>query len=220
MLVLNGSPMSTCTGRVLACFFQMGLELDKDFKLAPLEDYADIYKPEWLANQPFGQMPFLIDEEQEYVIFESRAIIKYVAAKIGSPLLPKQADLKAYGNFEQACSIEHCNFDEPAHSIAGELYFAKFHGREGDVALADKNKALLAKRLKVYDQILSKQKYIAGDDLTLVDLFHLTYGNLNVTIGGAPALTDAEGHPNLVRWWKEVTSLPGWVKYQELLPKN
>lgn len=47
-----------------------------DFKLAPLGDVADIYKPEWLANQPFGQMPFLIDEEEKYVIFESRAIIK------------------------------------------------------------------------------------------------------------------------------------------------
>jgi hypothetical protein len=47
-----------------------------DFKLAPLGDFADIYKPEWLANQPFGQMPFLIDEEEQYVIFESRAIIK------------------------------------------------------------------------------------------------------------------------------------------------
>jgi glutathione S-transferase len=64
------------------------------------------------------------------------------------------------------------------------LLTTRSHGLEGDVALADKNKALLAKRLKVYDQILAKQKYIAGDNLTLVDLFHLTYGNLNVTVSG------------------------------------
>jgi hypothetical protein len=42
-----------------------------------------------------------------------------------------------------------------------------------------------------------------------------------VKIGGAPALTDAEGHPNLARWWKELVSLPSWASYQALLaPAN
>jgi glutathione S-transferase len=56
---------------------------------------------------------------------------------------------------------------------------ARRHGREPDATLAtlaEKHTALLAKRLAVYDQILGKQNYLAGDSLTLADLFHLTHG--------------------------------------------
>ena len=36
----------------------------------------------------------------------------------------------------------------------------------------------LEAKLDVYDQILSKQKYLGGDEVTLADLFHLPYGSL------------------------------------------
>jgi glutathione S-transferase len=38
--------------------------------------------------------------------------------------------------------------------------------------------AELGKKLDVYEQILSKQKYLAGDEVTLADLFHLPYAEL------------------------------------------
>jgi hypothetical protein len=50
------------------------------------------------------------------------------AAKFGSALLPVATDLKAYADFEKACSIELCNFDESARTILGELVGAKMWG--------------------------------------------------------------------------------------------
>ena len=56
-------------------------------------------------------------------------------------------------------------------------------------------KDVFEERLPGYERILSKQKYLAGDDLTLVDLFHLPHGQLVVDVRRLPpslrpALTD------------------------------
>jgi glutathione S-transferase len=41
----------------------------------------------------------------------------------------------------------------------------------------------LKAKLDIYETILGKQKFLAGDELTLVDLFHLPYGILLPKIG-------------------------------------
>lgn len=50
-------------------------------------------------------------------------------------------------------------------------------------------------KLDVYDKILSKQKYLAGNEVTLADLFHLPYGVL-LPVAGSNAL---ETRPNVAR---------------------
>lgn len=52
------------------------------------------------------------------------------------------------------------------------------YGATPDKKRADELLAKLQKTLDVYENILSKQKYIAGDELTLVDLFHIPCGAL------------------------------------------
>ena len=64
-------------------------------------------------------------EEDGFQLFESRAIARYVAAKYGptSGLLPPSTDVKAYGKFEQAASIEYSNFYPYASGLTYELFF-------------------------------------------------------------------------------------------------
>lgn len=59
-------------------------------------------------------------------------------------------------------------------------------GQEPNQALAEAQKAKLAKRLEGYEAILSKQAYLAGDNLTAADLFHLPYGQLVADVSGRP----------------------------------
>lgn len=55
----------------------------------------------------------------------SRADNIDLAAKHNSDLLVTQKDgLKAYADFETACSVEAANFDEHARVIVNELMFA------------------------------------------------------------------------------------------------
>ena len=52
----------------------------------------------------------------------------------------------------------------------------RFRNLAPDEAQVKKHVDTLSTKLDVYEQILSKQKYIAGDQITLVDLFHLPNG--------------------------------------------
>ena len=51
-----------------------------DYILDDITDFYQVKSPEWIANQPFGQMPYLEDPEEGLVIFESRAISRCTCA--------------------------------------------------------------------------------------------------------------------------------------------
>jgi glutathione S-transferase len=98
-------------------------------------------------------------------LYESRAIGYYIATKYadqGTPgLIP--TDLKSFGLFQQACSIEICNFHEYAGKAHAEVFVKALHGQPSDKAVFDRYIASVDKTLDVYEKILSKQKYLAGD---------------------------------------------------------
>ncbi|KAJ7928344.1 glutathione S-transferase [Mycena leptocephala] len=162
---------------------------------------------EYLAMHPFGQVP-LIDDDG-FILYESRAICRYLAEKYadqGTPLLPK--GLKERALFEQAASIEFANFIPAVMKPAMEVMGKRRRGLEPDPAIVAEGLAELAAKLDVYEVILGKHKYLAGDELTLADLFHII----------AAALQDAgvdfmAGRgPNVTRWWNELVSRPAWLK--------
>ena len=74
---------------------------------------------------PFGQLPYIDDDG--LVLFESRAICRYLALKHGGvgTLIPDTADLVATARFEQAASVELCNFEPYASGLAHENIFKR-----------------------------------------------------------------------------------------------
>jgi glutathione S-transferase len=80
--------------------------------------------PEYLQKQPFGQIPYIDDDG--FILYESRAICRYIALKYreqGTPLVPDVNDLKATALFEQAVSIEQNNFDPSAMGMVYEKLY-------------------------------------------------------------------------------------------------
>jgi hypothetical protein len=68
-------------------------------------------------------------------------------------------------------------------------------GLPTDEAAVEKALAALEAKLVVYDQILGKQAYLAGDEISLADLFHLSWGAL-LKAGGSDIM---ESKPNVAR---------------------
>jgi glutathione S-transferase len=58
--------------------------------------------------------------------------------------------------------------------------------------------ATLTVKFEGYERLLSKQKYVAGDELTLEDLFHLPHGAL-LAKTGCDWLENPERYPNIAR---------------------
>ncbi|KAF9530605.1 glutathione S-transferase [Crepidotus variabilis] len=193
------------TDRVLVTLREKGVP----FELCGVDTKNKEHKSAgFLEKQPFGQVPYLDDDG--FIIYESRAISYYIAAKYSDQgtqgLIPKVEDLKASALFQQALSNEVCNFEAYAYPLVVAVVYQRRRGLEVDQKVVDKVITALDEKLDVYDQILSKQKYIAGDELTLADLLHLTTGAL-LPICGYHGL---ETRPNVARWWNEISTRPSW----------
>ncbi|KAG9087248.1 hypothetical protein FS749_003063 [Ceratobasidium sp. UAMH 11750] len=159
---IHGVSLSTCTKRVLTVCNEIGLK----YEVVPVDFQKAAHKqPEYLDTMhPFGIIPVLEDEDGTK-IYESRAIARYLTAKYGkdSGLLPSSNDVKAYGLFEQAASVEYSSFDPPASGLTKERVFSKMFGVEANEVLAEHYEKTLKGRLEGYERVLSKQKYLAGD---------------------------------------------------------
>ncbi|KAG9007847.1 hypothetical protein FRB90_009202, partial [Tulasnella sp. 427] len=210
VLTIIGHPISTCTRRVKTVLIEKGV----DYKLQTIDWANGEHKSEaHLQKQPFGQVPVLIDEDG-FTLFESRAITRYIAAKYanqGTKLLPDPSDLKAVALLEQAASIEQADFDPYASGIAYEKVFYPRRGIPTDEKRLQQHIDTLNAKLDGYERILSKQKYLAGDELTVVDLWHLPYAEMSEKF--APQVW--ESHPKVNAWYKALKERPSWIKANE-----
>lgn len=165
-------------------------------------------QPAFLEKQPFGQIPYIDDDG--FILYESRAIGLYLATKYadqGPKLIP--TDLKERAIFEQAASVEVSAFDPPAFKAVFEGFMKPSKtGLPIDKAIFDAAISKTESVLDVYEAFLAKHKYIAGDELTLVDLFHLPVGE-RLQDAGSKILYD-ESRPHVVRWWKDISTRESW----------
>jgi len=165
-----------------------------------------------MQKQPFGQIPYIDDDG--FILYESRAICRYLATKYanqGPLLIP--TSLKENALFEQAASIEQNNFDPHASKAVIEIVFNPYIGLTPDQAVFEQLIKQLGDKLDAYEVILSRQKYVAGNDITLADLFHLPYGDLLKTAGSG-IMTD-KSRPNVARWWEDIINRPSWLAVKD-----
>src|SRR3954469_18305963 len=103
-LKLYGMREATCTQRVLATLAELGIT---DFEFIKINLFEKEQKnPSYLALQPWGKLPLLDDDG--YLVYESRAICKYLALKYhekNKSLMPSLDNPKAYGLFEQVSQL-------------------------------------------------------------------------------------------------------------------
>ncbi|GAQ03879.1 glutathione S-transferase PM239X14 [Aspergillus lentulus] len=210
VLKLHGSSWSTCTSRVRLALIEKGVDAEiVNVDLAKGEHLAESY----LEMQPFGKVPVLEDTETGVQVFESRAIAQYIIAKYrgqGAELAPPESDLKAYALYQQAISIEQSYFDPPIAQLAYEKVWKSMKG-EGETDEV-RVKALLAqldRTLQGYERLLSKQKYLAGDEITFADLSHLPYGVFVEQFGFADLIAK---YPRFQKYWEDLKSRESWKK--------
>ncbi|KAI5984874.1 glutathione S-transferase [Pisolithus albus] len=203
-LTIHGAAYSTCTRLVaLVC-----KEKQIPFNVNTVDLSKGQHKaPGFVAVQPFGQIPYIDDDG--FVLYESRAIARYLIKKYPNQgtqgLIP--TDPKEEALFEQAASIEAFNFNPFASGIAFEKVFKPRRGLPTNEQAVAERLTMLEAKLDAYDVILGKQKYLAGDQVTLADLQHLPYGTLLANSGFSEIFSK---RPNVSRWWNDLTNRPAW----------
>jgi GST-like protein len=158
-------------------------------------------KPEFLALNPMGQIPVLVDSEgpggKKVTMAQSSAIMMYCAEKSGK-FLPKDpakrpAMLEAYMSASTDITPMFGTVNTIVRSSAPHEPTAQMF------------KDRLRNYFKVWDDLLAKRKYAAGDEVTIADLS--LYAGYWRTKGVQPACV--EGFANMERWGGEMGARPG-----------
>ncbi|PPQ65455.1 hypothetical protein CVT24_010786 [Panaeolus cyanescens] len=187
------------------------LEKNVPFEHIPIDiDKGENRTPEYLAKQPFGLIPCIDDDG--FILYESRAICHYIATKYahqGPELIPQ--DLQKNALYQQWSFVEALHFEEESVGVLLEEYYNPvYFGQEKNPKLYDEHLTKLGKILDIYETVLSQQKYLVGDEVTLVDLNHLPNAMLLGAHGGTNIMQDESTRPHVARWFKELTSRDSW----------
>ena len=182
-------------------------EIGCDFKVTPMDlSKEDQFKPDFKKISPFGKIPVIIDHENKESVFESGAILMYLAEKYNKFYEVKSrntinqwlmAQMGTIGPmFGQHHQFHHYN---PGKSQFGEERFFK-----------------IAKRLYGdLDKRLSFSKYLAGYDYTIAD------------IATWPWIARHEWHDiglksykNLSRWYIDISKREAVIRGYQFMNKK
>jgi glutathione S-transferase len=200
MIKLYGIPASRAL-RPLWMLEELGLEYEN----VPTNFTVDNRKPEYLALNPNGRIPTLVDGD--IVLFESMAINLYLARKYDGGLEPKSLEDQARAvqwSFWVVTELEKL-------LVTVILNRFVFPEAERDPAAIDSALAEIPKPLAVLDGVLEGRRYLVGESFSVADL-----NVASVLVWAAPSGVSFAKYPNLERWLQECLSRPAARKAQGL----
>ncbi len=167
---------------------------------------GDQFKPDFLAISPNNKMPAIVDPDgpdgAPISIFESGAILQYLARKTGQFTGPTERDRIAVDQWlmwqmgglgPMAGQAHHFLKYAPAMDPPHDLPYAK-----------DRYRGETARLLRVLDGQLSANEYVAGDFYSIADMAIWPWASL--WEGQEQTLDDK---PNFARWLEQVGARPG-----------
>lgn len=155
--------------------------------------------PEFLALNANGKVPVLVEKlsnGEQFVLTESAAILVYLAEK-NHALLPSDGAARARV-FEQL--FFHASALSPAFGQSG--FFKKMAAEKMPIAI-DRFHGEANRTLKLLDQVLSKQAFVAGKEFSIADIAHFGW-----IWRKAFAEVDFSETPNVARWYAEMEARP------------
>lgn len=165
---------------------------------------GDQFKPEFLAINPNGKVPAIVDDGK--IVFDSNAILLYLAEKTGKFLPKDRAELLSWLMFV-ATGIG------PYSGQA--VHFRHFAPEK--VPYADNRYQYEAKRhFGILDAHLATRKYMVGEEYSIVDMSVWGWARMVPFIMGEEAWASL---PNVKRLHDEITARPAAARAVALKDK-
>jgi GST-like protein len=161
-------------------------------------------QPAFLAVNPNGKIPAIVDHDAGETVFESSAIVHYLACRTGR-LLP--ADPGA-----QRATMKWFLWQAGAFGPSiGMAYFVTRRAPDSTL-LVERLTRDTARLLGVLDAQLAGNEHVAGRDYTIADVMAIPWAQagLGVIAAAAPAL--AAPWPHVRRWLAAVAARPAVVR--------
>jgi len=179
-------------------------ELGVPYEHVPTNFATDAKKPEYLAINPNGRVPALVDDD--VTLFESLAINLYLAKKYDkSGLQPRSLEDEARA--VQWSIWAMTEVEGPLLQILLNRVFLPPTQRDASAARTGEER--LAAPLRVLDGALTGRPYLLGDNFTIADL------NVASVLSWALIVKlDLGKTPNVARWLQECCARSAFAKAQ------
>ncbi|XP_048534669.1 glutathione S-transferase 4-like [Triticum urartu] len=215
-LKVYGWAVSPFVARALICLEEAGV----DYELIPMKREAgDHLLPDFLARNPFGQVPVL--EDGDLTLFAcnsdrkfSRRIARHVLRKYQPELLVGDGSPESAAMVDVWLEVEAHQYNPSAGAISIQCLLVPFLGGTRDQAIVDENVVKLRKVLEVYEARLSASKYLAGESVSLADLSHFSLMHYFMETEYASLV---EERPHVKAWWEELKARPAARKVTEFM---
>ncbi|HJV25994.1 MAG TPA: glutathione S-transferase family protein [Aromatoleum sp.] len=201
-------PASTTSRIVLLFAAEEGIELKPEV--------VDILSGAHLSGSfpsvnPKRLVPAL--EDDGFIVSESAAILRYLAAKTGSAAYP--TDLRERARVDEMVDYLNSDFyrDWGYNLIYPQLF--PHHKRDSDAAqqcTVHWGQERVRNGLAYLDSVLASRRHLAGDKLTIADYF-----GAGILSAGELIRVDLTQYPNLNRWYESMRALPSWPRVSEAL---
>lgn len=189
-------PMSPNTVKVMAVMNKLGIK--------PEEVVLDLTKgethnPDYKAVNPNALIPTLVDGD--FVLWESNAIMLYLAEKHDSDLLPK--DLQGRAEVNKWLSWQLAHFGRGIGMAVFERVAPNFiEGYQVDEGALKKGLEMIERFVPVLDAHVADRKFVLGDKPSLADIA-LAASLIHWRMAKLPL----EGYTKMLAWYDRVCQL-------------
>jgi GST-like protein len=189
-------------------------ELGLAYKVIPVNIGAgEQFRPEFLAITPNHRIPAIVDPEgpgnKPFSLFESGAILIYLAEKTGSALLPRDPETR------YRC-LQWLMFQMGGVGpMFGQYnHFANYAVEKLPYAI-DRYTNEVARLHRVLDKRLGESAYLAGPDYSIADICTFPWIRNPDRRG-----IDLAQYPNLRRWHDAIAARPAVQRGVQVLAEN
>ncbi|MDP8265314.1 MAG: glutathione S-transferase family protein [Candidatus Aceula meridiana] len=200
MLKIYGGDLSSFCNKVRFAANAIGVE----YEYVKINFKAKEHKTdEFLKMHPAGKIPVI--DDNGFFVFESNAIIKYLADKHNSELYPKDFQLRT----EIDQWIDFCSFH--VGSAMDKILFNKVFAPRIPVPVDERaiedGYLFLSRYLPIVNEKIGQETRLVGQETTLADINLLAILDPCET-----AEIDLSPHENIVRWRKDLKQKEFYTK--------
>lgn len=159
-------------------------------------DRGEHLQADFLALNPAGRIPVLVDRSANIVLFESAAILLYLAQLSGRLL--EQAPQARWATVTWL--MYHSASVGPL--LGQRVHFECFEATPNPAALL-RYRTLTDNAFAILDQQLATRSWLAGERYSIADIAHFAWLHIATLVG-----FDFSAHRHLSRWYRQVEQRP------------
>jgi GST-like protein len=169
------------------------------------------FKPDFLKVNPNAKVPAIVDHEgpggKPYTVFESGAILMYLAEKTGK-FLPK--DTRAKYDALQWMMVQMTGVGP----IFGQyVHFTNFAPKGSDYSVS-RYRCEMKRLYELLESRLGQAKFLGGDEYSIADIATFPWTRNHDAMG-----VKWDDHPNLARWFGAISERPAVKKALDVIGK-